>query len=135
MGPDDANREVVLRYVAAWNRRDVPTLRALFAPDAEIHGVLGTGTVDVAEPIWRELWAAFANELIVDDVVVDGDRVAVRYTERGRFVSAFRGHAPTGKAFELVAMEWFVVHDGRIRRRWAARDSAAQARQMGMALT
>jgi hypothetical protein len=29
-------------------------------------------------------------------------------------------------------MEWFEVRAGLIRRRWGARDSAAQARQMGL---
>jgi len=32
----------------------------------------------------------------------------------------------------LVAIEWFEVRDGKIRRRWGARDSASQARQLGM---
>jgi hypothetical protein len=31
-------------------------------------------------------------------------------------------------------MEWFVIKDGRIHRRWGARDSAAQFRQMGLPL-
>jgi predicted ester cyclase len=56
----------------------------------------------------------------------------VRYTERGTFTGPFRGQTPTGKSYELVAMEWFVVRDGRIHRRWGARDSAAQARQIGL---
>jgi len=34
--------------------------------------------------------------------------------------------------YELVAMEWFVIHDGKIQRRWGARDSASQARQLGI---
>jgi hypothetical protein len=29
-------------------------------------------------------------------------------------------------------MEWFVLREGRIHRRWGARDAAAQARQLGM---
>ena len=31
-----------------------------------------------------------------------------------------------------VAMEWFLVRDGKIQRRWAARDALAQARQVGI---
>jgi hypothetical protein len=31
-------------------------------------------------------------------------------------------------------MEWFAMRDGLIYRRWAARDAAAIARQMGLAL-
>ena len=66
-------------------------------------------------------------------MVAEGDRVAVRYTERGRFVGPFRGQEPTGKAYQLVAMEWFAFRDGRVQGRWGARDSAALARQVGAA--
>ena len=44
------------------------------------------------------------------------------------------GAQPTGKNYELVAMEWFVVRNGLIQRRWAARNAASQARQIGMPL-
>ena len=32
-------------------------------------------------------------------------------------------------------MEWFTIRDGRIQCRWGARDSAAQARQVGLVLS
>lgn len=127
----EANKEIVRQYVAAFNRGDVEALRVLFTPDALIYGVLGAGGVDVAVPVWRELHAAFRIQLTIDDIVAEGDRVAVRYIERGSFVGPFRGQKPTGKSFELVAMEWFELKDGRIHRRWGARDSAAMARQAG----
>jgi predicted ester cyclase len=60
--------------------------------------------------------------------------VAVRYLERGTSVGEFRGQAATGKSFEVVAMEWFILKDGLIYRRWGARDNAAQFRQMGLSL-
>jgi predicted ester cyclase len=58
------------------------------------------------------------------------DTVAVRYTERGSFRNSFRGQEPTGKSFKLVAMEWFKLLDGKIHRRWGARDSASMSRQL-----
>ena len=77
---------------------------------------------------------AFANQLTVEEIIAEGDCVTVRYTERGVFRGAFRGHAPTGRPFEVVAMEWFTVHGGMIQQRWGARDFAAIARQIGMPL-
>jgi steroid delta-isomerase-like uncharacterized protein len=128
----EENKAVVLRYVEAFNRGDVEGLRALFAPDAVIHGVLGSGGLDVAVPVWRELHAAFGVTLTVEDLVAEGDRVAARYTERGTFAGAFRGRPPTGRSYEIGAMEWFVLRGGRITVRWGARDPAAQARQVGL---
>src|SRR3954447_11927650 len=133
-GAGEANKAIVRRYVEAFNRGDLDELGRIFAPDAEVQGVLGWGGLDVAMPIWRELHQAFGIHLVPEQMVAEGDLVAVRYTERGTFVGPFRGHQPTGKSFELVAIEWFVVRDGKIRRRWGARDAASQARQIGLPL-
>ena len=132
MNPLETNKKIVRQYVAAFNRGDCETLQKIFAPDAIVQGVLGTADIDKAIGMWRDLLQAFAIELTVEQMIAEGDQVAVRYTERGTFRGAFRGQQPTGKSYELIAMEWFVVKDGKIQRRWGARDSASQARQIGL---
>jgi steroid delta-isomerase-like uncharacterized protein len=129
--PEDLNKRVVREYVDAFNRADDAALRRLFAEDALIHGVLGWAPIEEAIPIWRELHAGLSIHLTIEDMVAENDTVVVRYTERGRFSGPFRGQAPTGKAYALLAMEWFVLQDGRIRRRWGARDAASLGRQIG----
>ena len=126
------HEDVVRRYVAALNSGDWDAMPALFAPDAKIHGVLGAGGLDVAMPIWRMLHDGLAMELTIEAMVAAGDTVAARYIERGRFVGPFQGHAPTGRAYQVPAMEWFAFRDGRIAERWGARDFAAIARQAGI---
>lgn len=125
------NKEIVLQYVEAFNRGDREALRRLFTTHAVISGVLGSAGIDEALAVWEELHEAFGVTLSVEEIVCEGDRVAVRYTERGCFVAPFRGKQPTGKHYELMAMEWFVLKDGRISRRWGARDSAAMTKQIG----
>jgi steroid delta-isomerase-like uncharacterized protein len=129
---EETNKQVVLEYVDAFNRGDIETLRRLFTADALIYGVLGWGGLDVVVPIWQEIQYCFAIQLQIEAIIAEGDTVAVRYTERGKSVQPFRGQPATGRAFEVVAMEWFVMKDGLIHRRWGARDWAAQARQMGL---
>lgn len=130
----EINKAVVRRYVDAFNRADFDTLKSIFATDATVQGVLGAGGMDRVIGIWGELIAAFAINLAIVEMIAEGDCVAVRYTERGTFRSAFRGQPPTGKPYEVVAMEWFVVRDGKIQQRWGARDFAAIARQIGLPL-
>lgn len=57
---EEANKQVVLDYVDAFNRGDEEALRNLFAPDALVYGVLGWGGLAQVVPIWREIKAAFA---------------------------------------------------------------------------
>ena len=132
---EEINKNVVLEYVDAFNRADIETLRSLFTPDALVYGVLGWGAIDEVAKIWREIKDAFDIQLQVESIIAEGDVVAVRYNERGRSVGSFRSQAPTGKTFEVVAMEWFILKEGKIERRWGARDSASQFRQMGLDLS
>lgn len=128
------NAEAVVRaYVEAINALDMARLRTLFAPDARIYGVLGHGSIDVAEPIWRELHDGMNMHLEILGIVAQDSEVAVRYRETGRFTGTFRGLAdqePTGRPYEVTAIEWFTVENGRITARWGARDSAAITRQV-----
>jgi ketosteroid isomerase-like protein len=114
----ERNKQVVAKYVEAFNAGDYDSLQKSFAPDAAIQGVLGKGGLEVAIPIWRDLHTAFGIHLIVGSMIAEGNYVAVRYTERGKFVAPFRGNQPTGKSYELGAVEWFIVEDGKIKQRW-----------------
>ena len=129
-----ANQKIVLAYVDAFNRGDEVAMRPLFTDDALIYGVLGWGGLDQVVPIWREIKAAFDIQLQVESMIAEDDIVAVRYAERGTSIGSFRGGPVTGKSFEVVAMEWFEIKEGKIHRRWGARDNAAQMRQMGLPL-
>lgn len=97
---------------------------------AHIQGVLGAGLLDKVVGICRQLIPGLGIQLTIEELLVDAERVADRYTERGVFRGPFMGVQPTGKSYELVAMEWFELRGGLIQRRWAARDSASQARQI-----
>jgi len=126
-------RAPVAAYLAAFNAGHWAAMRGIFTDDAQIWGVLGYGGLDEIEPIWRELHDGLAMKLEPVAVAVDGTTVALRYRETGRFVGYFRGladHQPTGRSYEITAMEWFELEGDRIARRWGARDSATIMRQL-----
>lgn len=135
MSIEHASKAVVLRYVDAFNRGDLPQLKALLAEDAEVQGVFGKGTLDRVEHVWRQLIEGYGIQLAIQGLVAEGNVVAARYVETGTFRAPAFGHQPTGKSYELVAMEWFEIQDGKIKRRWGARDSASQLRQLGVPIS
>jgi predicted ester cyclase len=132
MSIEEQSKAVVRAYVEAFNRGDLPALRSLLAGDAEIQGVMGRGLIDKLEPIWRQLIEGYGMQLKIDGLIAEGNMVAARYIESGTFRAPAFGHEPTGRSYELVAMEWFEIQAGKIKRRWGARDSAALARQLGI---
>ena len=133
-GMSEQNKRVVMSYVDAFNRGDLDGVCALFASDALIYGALGWGGLEKARPLWEQLMRCFQMSLEVDAVVAEGDTVVVRYTERGRSVQSFRGGPVTGKDYEVLAMEWFVVKEGHIERRWGVRDTTSMFAQMALPL-
>lgn len=140
MGPvlrmnEENNKLLIRQYAEAFNRGDIEAVCRCFAPEAFVYGVLGWGDLTQARPIWEMLVRAFRMQLRIESIAAEGDMVAVRYTESGEFAGEFRGVAPTGKKYEVTAMEWFEVGPQGIRRRWGARDSAAIFRQIGIPLS
>lgn len=134
MSLSEQNKEIVHRYVEAFNKGDLNGLRSLLADDAEIQGVMGKGLFERIEPVWRQLIEGYGMQLQIEELIAEGDTVAARYIETGTFKAPAFGHQPTGKSYELVAMEFFEIRDGKIKRRWGARDSASQMRQLGIPL-
>jgi len=130
----EAHKQVVRDYVLAFNAFDVARMRELFTEYAKIWVVLGAGPLHVVEPIWQEVHEGLQMFLEVVDMAAEGDQVAVRFRESGRFVKpcprAFPDVEPTDRPYAVTAMEWFRFRDGRIAERWAARDSTTIRRQL-----
>ena len=125
-------KDVVVSYVEAFNRGDLEGVCGLFTPDALVWGVLGWGEIGKVRPIWKELIESLEINLSIEGIISEGNTVAARYTEKGKSTKSFQGLGPTGKRYELTAMEWFEIHGDRIHRRWGARDSTSQYRQLGI---
>ncbi|GAB4465411.1 MAG: hypothetical protein OHK0029_36000 [Armatimonadaceae bacterium] len=106
---EEEAKTVVQAYVAAFNAGDLSQLKALLAEDAEIQGVFGQGLFERIEPVWRQLIEGYGMQLRIEQMIAEDNVVAVRYTETGTFRAPAFGNQPTGKSYELVAMEFFEI--------------------------
>ena len=126
-------KDTVRAYVEAFNAGDWARMTELFTPDGQVVGVLGASPLGRALDVWQELHQGMTATLEIEALAEEGENVVARLRERGRFVGVFRGLAdlkPTGKPYELAAMEWFEFSGGRIARRWGARDAASMRAQV-----
>lgn len=128
MANSDAVKQLVSQYVEAFNQGDVEALYGLFTTDAIIHGVFGWCQLEVAMTIWREMHYSFEVQLTLEDLIVEGEQAAARYTERAKFATDYRGLSPTGREFEQLAFEWFTIRDSKIAALWGYRDAEALTR-------
>ena len=69
--------------------------------------------------------------ITIEDLVAEGDRVAVRWTFCGTHRGEFMGVAPTGKEVEMGAMDLFRVAGGKIAETWSNVDMMTMMRQLG----
>jgi steroid delta-isomerase-like uncharacterized protein len=118
-------------YADAFSRGDVDAVCACFSPKAVIHDLLD-GTLTSARVAWAELISSFHIQLRIDALCIEGSVVVARYREQGKFVAPFRGFSPTGRSYEVTAIHWFEIEDGKIVRRWGARNTASIGRQIGI---
>ena len=69
--------------------------------------------------------------ITIEDLVAEGDRVAVRWTFRGTHRGDFMGVAPTGYQVEMGAMDLVRVAGGKIAETWSNVDMTTMMRQLG----
>ena len=68
----------------------------------------------------------------IDDIISEGDKVAVRMTQSGSHTGMVRGIPPTGKRFSVDYVHWFRVEDGKVAELWAVRDDLTRLEQLGL---
>ena len=135
---DDTDTEglsIVLRHLEHTDRRELDRAAADCAPDVRIHGLC-------SEPIGSGVWKQAMHSLLtafpdgrfaVEDVLADGDRVAVRQTFRGTQEGAFLGIAPTGRRVTVAATVMYRVAGARIAESWWNADVLGLLRQLDAA--
>lgn len=68
-----------------------------------------------------------------EDLIVSGDRVAVRNTVSGTHRGAFMGFEPTGRRIEMRTMDIHQIRDDRIVTTWHLEDFAGLLAQLNAA--
>lgn len=116
---------------------DLDLVDELFAPDAVENGPFGQETIrdnDARKEFMREVFTAFPDfEATVEDLIAEGDMVAMRVTLRGTHKGVFQGIEPTGKSFEISNLVFTRIEDGKIVERWVQPDRLGMLQQLGVA--
>jgi steroid delta-isomerase-like uncharacterized protein len=72
-------------------------------------------------------------QVTVEDIVAEGDKVAVRTTARGTHMGEFMGVPPTGKQITISGMDITRFSEGKIVEHWGLVDAMAMMQQLGLA--
>ena len=100
-----------------WRRHDAAALAADHSDECRVESpTAGTLTDRQAiEVVYRGWFSAFPDlEIATDDVIIDGDGVALALNVTGTHAGEFLGLPPSGRRFKFRAMFMFRLLDGKI---------------------
>jgi len=123
-------------FEQVWNRGDVAAINRLMAPDAVIHGLREPdGTQpngrDSFIPFFHKFRDAFPDlQIVIEDAIVEGDKIACRCTVRGTHSGHTLGFAATLRPVEFTGMCFIRVRDGQIVEGWNNFDFATMSTQL-----
>lgn len=127
------NIAVALRFYDIYNDRSkLGTLPELFAPDY-VGKVNGRKIPDVkaAKGFISAFQTGFPDaQYVVEDTIVSGDKVVMRWSCTGTHEGKFLGIEPTGQSIEITGITIFQVNNGKISRLWNNWDTFGLMQQL-----
>ena len=113
--PAEEHRALVRRFVDEfWSGGNLDAADELMTPDAVIHGPVAGSPADlkamamairIAFPDWRST---------VEEMIVEGDRVAERWTGRSTHRGEWQGIPPTGRRVAAPGVVFYRIAGGKI---------------------
>lgn len=137
---EQQNKADLRRFVEeVFHQRDLGALGRWIAPEYVEHVPLPPGFPPGREGLKRyigALLAAFPDfRYTVEDILADGDKLAVRLTARGTHSGEFLGIPPTGKAVAWTEIHIPRIVNGQHVEHWANVDQLGLLQQLGVVPT
>ena len=129
----DENRAIVRQWYEILNAQALDRFDQVFAPGFVDHNPLVPGgNLEGARQLFAGYFAAFPDlQVTVEDLVAEGDRVAVRFTARGTHHGPGFGVPPSGTAIAIAGIDILRIADGRIAEHWGEADLLGLMQQLG----
>jgi steroid delta-isomerase-like uncharacterized protein len=135
----EESKALVRRLVdEVWNKGDLAVFDELYAPDFLFHdpGLPHVRTREEDKHWIAGILRAFPDfHITIDDVVAEGDQVAVRLTARGTNtgdMAAPRSHPATGKQVTITGIAIARIADGQFAEIWHQVDWLGMFQQLGL---
>lgn len=132
-GADPKNLAVQL-IETVWNEGNVEAIDELIAEDYVEHTSTGAerhGPGELKNYV-EEVRSGLSNfTKSIEDVLVDGNKVVIRYGVRALHDSEFKGFAPTGNEVDVTGIIIYRIDGGEITEAWENSDTFGLLEQIG----
>ena len=125
------------KWVDGLNRGDVSTADEAFAANCIIH-INGSPEPNLTRDGFKQmvtgLLAAFSDlRFTLEDQIVAGDKVAIRWSAAGTHNGPLGDIPATGRQIKISGLILDRVVDGKVAERWELWDQMAMLQQLGLA--
>ena len=131
------NKEIVREFFAAIDAQNFNKLNELLSDDFSLNAaglVQPWKKEDVFKDI-RKYYSSFPDwSHQIEDMIAEGDKVAVKLTQHGTQKAQFEEIAPKGTKVTKSAMHEVTIVNGKIKEWWAIEDDLGLMLQLGMEL-
>ena len=132
----EENKSIARHWMkAVWQEVDVATVDELLVPDF-FFNYARPGVEPDREAYKKELNSYFVGfpdiQFVTEDMVAEGDKVAVRWSGRATHKSEYMGIAPTGKQVTITGISILRIVDGKMVEEWSEMDRLGQMGRLGV---
>ncbi|MEO5964067.1 MAG: ester cyclase [Candidatus Limnocylindrales bacterium] len=130
----DANKALVRRVIdEVFLGGNDDAVDELLADDFQAHtwGPMEPGRDGIRAAIKRVAAGLSGATMVVEDLIAEADRVAVRLMASATQTGPFMGMPPSGKRYEIGEIHIFRIRGGQVAEHWHEADLLGMMRQLG----
>ena len=135
MSPEDNKALVRREYLDGVNQKDFVIRDGVLASDYIAHfpGHPPLRGIEAFRQFTSGFFTAFPDlQTTIEDLIAEGDKVAIRQTWRGTHTGVFLGIPPTGKQVTFTSTEFYRVSGGKLAEEWIELDMLGLLQQLGV---
>jgi predicted ester cyclase len=120
----EANKQLLRRWFQeVWNQKSEAAIDAMFHPQGKSHGFPDADSVLVGPEAFKAIHRIFCGafpdtHLEVEEVIAEGDRVAVRWRVSMTHLGDHFGFLATGKEVTMAGSSFAIVKEGKLIEGW-----------------
>ena len=136
MASEEEENKKLARHIfeQIWNGKNLAVLDELVAPHFVFHNAVQTlyGPEGFKQFATAYHTAFPEAHFTIEDVIGDGDMVALRWTARGTHKGELRGIPPTGKQVTVSGITITLISNGKSVESWGEFDALGMLQQIGV---
>jgi steroid delta-isomerase-like uncharacterized protein len=120
----ETNKQLARRWFEeVWNRKSEIAIDEILDPQGRVHGLPDAQSALVGPEEFKKFHRTFVGafpdlRIQVEDVIAEGDRVAIRWTTTATHSGDHLGFPASGKSATLEGASFIVVRNGKIYEGW-----------------